>query len=106
MKHIVGDEVIINEKPPSYLQDLQGSLEALVHGSQLRLAPDSSSASGRIFLLRGDLISPQTRTQLQNVARVVLLSRRGTLAEQITRSQHAEVSSTPQTATLRPRQSP
>jgi cyclic beta-1,2-glucan synthetase len=102
MKHLSADVVIINEKPPSYLQDLQGSLEALVHGSQLRLAPDSSSASGRIFLLRGDLISPQTRTQLQNVARVVLLSRRGTLAEQITRSQHAEVSSTPQTATIRP----
>ncbi len=102
MKHLSADVVIINEKPPSYLQDLQGSLEALVHGSQLRLAPDSSSASGRIFLLRGDLISPQTRTQLQNVARVVLLSRRGTLAEQITRSQHAEVSSTPETATIRP----
>jgi cyclic beta-1,2-glucan synthetase len=91
MKHLSADVVIINEKPPSYLQDLQGSLEALVHGSQLRLSPDTSSASGRIFLLRGDLISPQTRTQLQSVARVVLLSRRGTLAEQITRSQHGEV---------------
>ena len=101
MKHLSADVVIINEKPPSYLQDLQGSLEALVHGSQLRLSPDSSSASGRIFLLRGDLISPQTRTQLQNVARIVLLSRRGTLAEQISRSQHGEVSSVPQLGTVR-----
>ena len=90
MKHLSADVVIINEKPPSYLQDLQDSLEALVHGSQLRLSPDTSSASGRIFLLRGDLVSPQTRTQLQSVARVVLLSRRGTLAEQIGRSQHEE----------------
>ena len=86
---------IINEKPPSYMQDLQGSLEALVHGSQLRLSPDTSSASGRIFLLRGDLVSPQTRMQLQTVARAVLLSRRGTLAEQIGRSQHAEVRPVP-----------
>src|SRR5258708_8871724 len=99
MKHLSADVVIINEKLPSYLQDLQGSLEALVHGSQLRLAPDSSSASGRIFLLLGDLISPQTPTQLQNVARAVLLSRRRTLAEQITPSQLSEIS-TPANATI------
>ena len=36
------------------------------------------------------LITPQTRAQLQAVARVVLLSRRGTLSEQITRSQYPE----------------
>ena len=90
MKQLSADVVIVNEKAPSYVQELHGSLEALVRGSQLRLAPDTSAASGKIFLLRGDLISPQTRTQLQSVARVVLLSRRGTLAEQITRSQHRE----------------
>ena len=101
MKQLSADVVIINEKPPSYLQELQGSLEALVHGSQLRLAPDSTSARGRIFLLRGDLIAPQTRTQLQNVARVVLLSRRGTLSEQISRSQPAEPSSVPLPGTVR-----
>ena len=84
MKQLSADVVIINEKAPSYVQELQGSLEALVRGSQLRLSPDTSAASGKIFLLRGDLVSPQTRTQLQSVARVVLLSRRGTLAEQIT----------------------
>ena len=101
MKHLSADVVIINEKPPSYLQDLQGSLEALVHGSQLRLAPDSSSASGRIFLLRGDLVSPQTRTQLQSVARAVLLSRRGTLSEQIGRSQQENAIETPQPRPVR-----
>jgi cyclic beta-1,2-glucan synthetase len=91
MKQLSADVVIINEKAPSYVQELQGSLEALVRGSQLRLAPDSSAASGKIFLLRGDLLSPQTRAQLQSVARVVLLSRRGTLAEQISRSQQGEL---------------
>jgi cyclic beta-1,2-glucan synthetase len=63
MKHLSADVVIINEKPPSYLQDFQGSLEALVHGSQLRLSPDTTSASGRIFLLRGDLVVSRRRAR-------------------------------------------
>jgi cyclic beta-1,2-glucan synthetase len=90
MKQLSADVVIINEKAASYIQDLQDSLEALVRGSQLRLSPDVGGASGKIFLLRGDIVSPQIRTQLQSVARAVLLSRRGTLAEQITRSQQSE----------------
>ena len=45
------------------------------------------------------MISDQARAQLQSVARAVLLSRRGTLAEQIVRSQTAETE-TP--ALLRP----
>ena len=93
MKQLSADVVIINEKATSYIQDLQDSLEALVRGSQLRLSPDASEREGKIFLLRGDLISAETRTQLQSVARVVLLSRRGTLAEQITRSQDAKSAS-------------
>jgi cyclic beta-1,2-glucan synthetase len=87
MKQLSADLVVVNEKPPSYNQDLQGSLEALVHGNQLRLSPDSGNARGRIFLVRGDLISPQTRAQLQNFARVLIVGRRGTLSEQIGRSQ-------------------
>lgn len=87
VKQLSADLVILNEKPPSYNQDFQGSLDALVHGSQLRLSPDSGSARGRIFLVRGDLISAQVRAQLQNFARVLILGRRGTLAEQIARSQ-------------------
>ncbi len=90
MKQLSADVVIINEKAASYVQELQDSLEALVRGSQLRLSPDSGGVSGKIFLLRGDLITPQARTQLQAVARAVLLSRRGTLAEQIVRSQYPE----------------
>ena len=43
MKQLSADVVIINEKAPSYVQDLQGSLEALVRGSQLRLSPDTSA---------------------------------------------------------------
>jgi len=94
MKQLSADLVIVNEKPPSYNQDFQGSLEALVHGSQLRLSPDSGNTRGRIFLVRGDLLNAQTRAQLQNVARVLILGRRGTLSEQIARSQSQSQSQT------------
>lgn len=87
MKQLSCDLVIINEQPSSYIQELQNSLEALVRGSQLRLSPDSTGVSGKIVLLRGDLISPQTRNQLQSIARAVILSRRGALSEQVMRAQ-------------------
>jgi cyclic beta-1,2-glucan synthetase len=90
MKQLFADLVIINEKPSSYAQDLQGSLDTLVHGSRLRLTPNTEHVRGSIFLLRADLIAPQEKALLQNVARVVLLSWRGTLAEQMTRTQRVE----------------
>ena len=90
MKQLSADVVIINEEPPSYAQELQASLEALVRGSKLRLTQDTGDVRGNIFLLRADLVSPQERSLLQMVARAVLLSRRGTLSEQMTRSQRSE----------------
>jgi cyclic beta-1,2-glucan synthetase len=95
MKQLSADVVIINERPPSYAQELQISLDGLVRGSRLRLSPDTSDVRGSIFLLRADLISSQERALLQTVARTVLLSRRGTLSEQITRSQRAETVAAP-----------
>jgi cyclic beta-1,2-glucan synthetase len=95
MKQLSADVVIVNEKATSYVQELQESLEALVRGSKLRLSPDSGGLSGKIFLVRGDLLSEQARAQLQSVARAVLLSRRGTLAEQIIRSQTTETEAPP-----------
>ncbi|HXC33119.1 MAG TPA: glucoamylase family protein [Verrucomicrobiae bacterium] len=90
MKQLSADLVVINEKSSSYAQDLQASLEALVRGSRLRLSPGTDNVRGSIFLLRADLISAQERALLQTVARCVLLSGRGTLSEQISRSQRSE----------------
>ena len=95
MKQLSADVVIINEKSSSYAQELQTALDELVRGSRLRLSPDTDNVRGSIFLLRADLISPQERALLQTVARSVLLSRRGTLSEQITRSQRAETATPP-----------
>src|SRR5580692_13207773 len=90
-KQLSCDLVVINEKSSSYAQELQISLEALVRGSRLRLSPDTDNVHGSIFLLRADLISAQERALLQTVARCVLLSRRGTLSEQLVRSHRSEV---------------
>jgi cyclic beta-1,2-glucan synthetase len=87
MKKLSADLVVLNEKSASYAQELQIALEGLVRGSRLRLFPDTANVRGNIFLLRGDLISAQDRMLLQTVARSVLLSRSGTLSEQIARSQ-------------------
>jgi cyclic beta-1,2-glucan glucanotransferase len=92
MKQLSADVVIVNEKTASYIQELQGSLEALVRGSQLRLSPDSSEASGKIYLLRADLVSLHVREQIEAAARVVLVARRGPLSDQIARAQQEQPS--------------
>jgi cyclic beta-1,2-glucan synthetase len=95
MKNLAADLVIVNEKAHSYNQDLQGVLESLVRGSQFRVSPERGDALGNIFLLKADLISPQLRTLLQAVARAVIFSRRGTLSEQVNRSQRSGPASLP-----------
>jgi cyclic beta-1,2-glucan synthetase len=94
MKQLSADLVVINERSTSYAQELQFALEALVRGSRLRLSPGSANVRGNIFLLRADLISGSERVLLQTVARSVLLSRRGTISEQVTRSQRMEAVAT------------
>ena len=89
IKQLAVDLVILNEQAPSYAQDLQGLLESQLRASQSRLQHDGRESSGRVFILRGDLISAEDRTLLQTAARAVLLSRRGTLAEQVERQQRS-----------------
>jgi cyclic beta-1,2-glucan synthetase len=86
MKGLAVDLVILNEKPPSYLQDLQGTLEGLVRAGRPTL---TATPEGGVFVLRTDLLSPVERDCLQAAARVVLLSRQGTLAEQVARADRA-----------------
>jgi cyclic beta-1,2-glucan synthetase len=95
LKLLSADLIIVNERSSSYAQELQVSLEGLVRGSRLRLSPNTANVRGNIFLLRADLISLQERALLQTVARAVLLSRRGTLSEQVARSQRTETAVPP-----------
>jgi cyclic beta-1,2-glucan synthetase len=85
MKGLAVDLVIVNEQGASYGGDLQGALEALARTSQPSPSPEGHPAHGGIFILRGDLLSDEDRDVLRTAARAVLLSRQGTLAEQVVR---------------------
>jgi len=86
MKQLAIDLVIVNERASSYVQDLQIALETLVRTSRSRPQIGVDGPSGRVFILRADLISPETRLLLASVARVVLVGQRGSLADQLDRT--------------------
>lgn len=79
-KRLAVDLVILNVHPASYVQGLQSGIEAALRGSR---APDAGSGQGKTHALRADLIPAEARALLMAVARVVLVARRGVLAEQI-----------------------
>ncbi len=95
IKQLAVDLVILNERPTSYAQDLHASLEALVRASQSRPRPEGEGARGTVFVMRADLISVEVRTLLQTAARAVLLSRRGSLFEQLKRVEASESAAAP-----------
>jgi cyclic beta-1,2-glucan synthetase len=86
MKGLAVDVVILNERAMSYIQDLQNALETQVRVSQSPPQPGAHRVRGSVFVLRADLMSEQTRALLSAVARVVLVARRGDLADQLDRA--------------------
>jgi cyclic beta-1,2-glucan synthetase len=86
LRGLAVDLVILNEKAHSYVQDLQTSLESLVRTSQATLRHEQHETHGSVFVLRADLLSAEDRDALRTAARAILLSRHGTLAEQVDRS--------------------
>jgi cyclic beta-1,2-glucan synthetase len=85
MKQFPVDLVILNERAASYVQDLQVALETLLRTSRSLPQPGADHLPGSVYLLRSDLIPEATRDLLCSVARVVLVARRGSLAEQLGR---------------------
>jgi cyclic beta-1,2-glucan synthetase len=77
------DLVILNEKEVSYIEDLQTLLESMARENQARFTPHEDEIQGAIFVLRVDQLSAEERRLLQTAARAVLVSNRGTLAEQL-----------------------
>ena len=77
------DLVIVNERAPSYVQDLQTELENLVRTNQTRPPILKDVGGGQIFILRADIVATHAIALLQSVARVVLHAERGGLAEQL-----------------------
>jgi cyclic beta-1,2-glucan synthetase len=86
LKQLAVDLVILNERAASYVQDLQGSLDALVRMNQSAPRITGNDPRGAVFVLRADLVSPEIRDQLNFCARAVLHGDRGSLADQIKRA--------------------
>ena len=83
MKRLSVDLVIVNERAASYVQDLQIAIESAVRSRQSGPRLGDEHAQGSVFMLRADLMSGEARALLQSVARVVLIARRGPIADQI-----------------------
>ncbi len=84
------DLVIINEHGATYADLMQGSLEAVVRAIRLTSGGDSEPGRGGVYVLRGDQLAGEDRTLLLAAARAVLLSRQGSLAEQVVRVERPE----------------
>jgi cyclic beta-1,2-glucan synthetase len=84
LKGIAADLVILNATGASYAQAFQESLEGMVRASQAT-GEGQPRETGRVILLRADLVSPRDQILLRAAARVVLLAHRGTLSEQMAR---------------------
>src|SRR3970282_2721273 len=79
MKQLPVDLVILNERAPSYVQDLQSLLETLLRTSQSAETHDGHGPHGHGYIVRRDRMTAPERDVLQAVARAVLSSPRGTL---------------------------
>ena len=85
-KKLLVDLVIINEQPsahPNDSADLQAALEAATQSPEPTPPVAGTVSQGKVYILRGDKLSPATRSLLLGVARAVLFSRDGSLAEQV-----------------------
>ena len=87
MKLLDVDLVILNEHGATYADSLQEVLETVVRTSQ---SGPGQEGRGRVYILRGDQVPAEDRTMLLTAARAVLLSRRGSLADQVIRLERPE----------------
>jgi len=91
MKQLAVDLVIVNERAASYVQDLQIAIDTAVRSSQAMPHLGAELAQGSVYALRADLMAVEARALLQSVARVALVARRGTIADQLALVQREQV---------------
>jgi cyclic beta-1,2-glucan synthetase len=97
LKQMAVDLVILNERPASYVQDMQTSLDALVRMNQSMPRIPGHDPRGAVFVLRADLVSPEIRGLLSACARAVLHGNRGSLADQLKRARDLNPTGAPST---------
>ncbi|MGZ8842149.1 MAG: glucoamylase family protein, partial [Pyrinomonadaceae bacterium] len=82
MKGLKFDLVILNDHPTSYAENLQDALQIAVRSSGAQMLLDKP---GGVFVRRSDLLKEEERILLHSIARVVIVSERGSLEDQLTR---------------------
>jgi cyclic beta-1,2-glucan synthetase len=90
MKGLEADLVVLNDEPPTYAAEFQHALEDMLKMAQPSPSAPAGPAEakrGAVFILPAHTLSPEYQDLLRCLARVVLLSRQGTLAEQVARTQ-------------------
>ena len=85
MKGLDTDLVVLNDRSSSYVQDLQGAIEAATRSSQAKPRHDGEDPKGHVHLLRADLIGHDSRALLLSVARVSLVAHHGSIADKLAR---------------------
>ena len=84
MRQFAFDLVILNDRSASYVQDLQGLIEAAVQTARSQPQRDPGGApQGKVHVLRVDLLEPDRRRMLLAMASVVLVASRGSIGAQI-----------------------
>ena len=101
-KGITADLVILNAQGTSYAPGLQESIEAMVQAIQSAAGHEDHPEHGGVFSLRADLVPPRDQILLRAAARVLILARRGTLAEQVVRLQQSRPGPVPPQLRSRP----
>jgi cyclic beta-1,2-glucan synthetase len=76
------DLVILNDHPTDYAQSLHDTLQLAVRTSGAQSLIDKP---GGVFIRRSDIMPEEERILLHSVARVVIVSERGSLEEQLVR---------------------
>ena len=82
LKGLTFDLVILNDKPLSYVQELQEEIQSLIRKSGSHALLDKP---GGVFVRRTDIMPEADRILLHAVARVVIVTDRGSLDEQLVR---------------------
>jgi cellobiose phosphorylase len=88
LKGLKADLVIWNEDPSGYRQVLQ---EDILGATAAVGASDLVDRPGGIFIRRADQVSEEDKVLMQTVARLIVVGRDGTLAEQLNRPQVGEL---------------
>ncbi|MFT3987530.1 GH36-type glycosyl hydrolase domain-containing protein [Aestuariivirga sp.] len=83
-KGLFVDIVIINERPVSYLEELQERLDALAARERAHGSPQSWQ--GEIFVLRADRLTTEQADALAAAARVILWAAKGRIEDQLVES--------------------